>query len=312
MVAPVNAGRPIVEHQPRQQRGRRHGRVVRAGKLRVAQQRVEETPGEIVSLQLTGFLDCPGQGRDALNLDVTRRVGQHFEDVDRQLEDGHVVDLVADPAPCQEQSRRALTERFTHRRDVGPRGRQAVLEGDSVEEHQATDAQGRRLISLLVGACDQIGDAVSDARVLVELAGRLFQRVSDDARRRRHPIHALQLQRKRAHVIGQLGDGSAANRPLRNDGSTRAVQPPSNVRRVSERSLRVLRPPQAVRVQDTEHTDGFRKRPDPVSKLTLQRTRRIVPLAFGDDRVAAGQLHTKVRDALVAPAAPPAPEPDAR
>ena len=247
---------------------------------------MEETSRKIVSLQLTGFFYCLNEGSDTLDLRVTGRVRKQFEDIDSQLKYRHVVDLIADAAPRDEQARSVLTERFSHCSDIGSGRRQAVLEGDSVEEYQATDAQGRCMIFLLVGTCDQIGDAVSDASVLIELISGLFKRVSDDGRRRRHPIHALQFQRQRTHVIGQFRNGPAMNWPFRNDGSAGAVQPPSNVCCFSKRCMGILRTPQAVWVKDAEHTNDFRISSDPVSELTFQRAGRVVPFAFGDDRVA--------------------------
>ena len=40
------------------------------------------------------------EGIDDRSLGVFRSIGKHVEDVGRQLEDRHVVDVVADMTPC--------------------------------------------------------------------------------------------------------------------------------------------------------------------------------------------------------------------
>ena len=45
VVLPVDARGPVVEHQPRKQRGRGYRRVVRAAELGIGQQGVEEPSG---------------------------------------------------------------------------------------------------------------------------------------------------------------------------------------------------------------------------------------------------------------------------
>ena len=73
----------------------------------------------------------PDQGYDDRHPDLVRPVAEHVKDVGRQLEDRHVVDVVADGAPGTTESGKAMPQRFAYGRNVLISGGETVLESES-------------------------------------------------------------------------------------------------------------------------------------------------------------------------------------
>ena len=177
VVAPVHPWGPIVKHQPGQKRSRRHRRVIGAGELGVGQQGVEQPPRQVVSFQPAGVFHRLNQMNEGRTLDFLRPVAKNAQDVGSQLKNRHVVNILANVPPGLAQPRNALSQGFAYGRNVFVGRRQAVLEGEGVEEHQAPDAQGSGPVLFLVGVGDDVGDAAGDSSVLCNLRCRLFQSV---------------------------------------------------------------------------------------------------------------------------------------
>ena len=167
-----------------------------------------------MTLQPAGVLHGLQQGRDNRSLHFVRPIDEHVKDVGGQLEDGHVVDVVADRAPSVAETGGTPSQGFVDSRNIFIRGSETVLECESVEEHQAADAESGGAVFLLVGAGNDVGDSAGDAGVSGDLRRRLFQRVSDDGGGGDHAVHALQLQRKGANLVSKVGHGACPDATL--------------------------------------------------------------------------------------------------
>ena len=133
VVCPVDVGRPFMEHEPGQHRGRGHRGVVGAGELGIGQQGVEEPPREVVTLQAAGVFHRLDQGSYRRGLYFVRPIDQNIENVSGQLEHGHVVDVITDRALGVSKAGNTLSQGFVDGWSVFIRGGETVLEGECIE-----------------------------------------------------------------------------------------------------------------------------------------------------------------------------------
>ena len=190
---------------------------------------------------------------------VDRSVVEHVEDVDRQLEYGNVVDVVANIAPRAAESRQAATSRLADRGNLGTDCGKALLESQGVEQHQATDPQGRGSVLFLVGPGDEIGYAVRDAGMARYLSRRLLEREPNDLGRGGHAVRSLQFERERVQLVGKPLRGPGSEAARRHFHAARAVNPPFEIRGGFEGGKNVVLAPQPHGIQNAYHSQSFRE-----------------------------------------------------
>ena len=154
---------------------------------------------------------------------------EHVEDVDRKLEDGNVVDVLADVPPCITETGEALAPRFGSRLHVFVDLSEPVLEGQGVEEHETADTEGGGAVFLLIGLGNDIGDTARYPRVTCQLRRRLFHSVSDNTRGGIDKVEPFYVQRQDAKMIGEIGNRPGPDGPFRSNLAARAVDPPLKV-----------------------------------------------------------------------------------
>ena len=240
-----------MKHEPRKQRRRRNGGVVRAREFGVGQQRVKQPPRQVVPLDGARLFDRLDQRLDGQLHDVRSR-NEYLENVDRRLEHGHVVYVAADGEPCVPQAGSAPPPRPVDSWNVVAGRGEAVVKGERVEERQAADANGGGAIFLPVGFGDRLRDGAQDAGVTADPASRLLDRVSDHSRRRLHAVHALEFQRQRPQVVREVGDPPAPNLAFGGGYPSRSVQPPLQAGRPLQRRPRVRLLPDAVGIENAD------------------------------------------------------------
>ena len=208
VVAPVNALRPVVEHQPREQRRRRDGGVIGAGEFGVGEQRVEEPARQVVSRQVAGVFHRLEDWLHHRAVPEVRQVGivQDGQHSFGQVKHRHVIDGFADVVPnLQQPGHTAIPPRFGDGGYGVVGGREAQMEGQGVEYDQAADAQGLGAVSFPVGLGDGLPDQAGQPGIGGQFGRRLFNGVLDDGGGGDHAVGAFQFQRQHAQVVGDLG-----------------------------------------------------------------------------------------------------------
>ena len=220
------------------------------------------------------------EGGNDPGLELIWAVVDHVENVGCKLEDGDVVDVFADVAPDAAQTGDALSQRFGHGLDILAGCGQAILKGESVEQHQAADVQGGGAVLLLVGARDDIGDAPGYSRVARDPVRCLLKRVPYRSGGCHHTVHSLKLQRECAQLVGKLGRGSHPDTWTARLCASGAVHPPLKVRSGLEFSPRVVRASEPAGIENADHPEGFRKGLHALVELVLQERGRPLPFAL--------------------------------
>ena len=191
-------------------------------------------------------------------------------------------------------------------RNIFVRGGETVLEGESIEEHQASNTECGGTVLLLVGAGNDVGDAAGYPGMFCDFFRRLFQRVPNRACGSGHSVHALQLQWKGAQLVGKLCDRPAPYRAwLRRRHAARAMQPPLKVRSSFKASIRILFISKAVGVENANHSKSFGKVFQAFLELTIQAISGAVPFAFQNHQVSASQFDADIGGASPAAALRP-------
>ena len=132
-----------------------------------------------------------------------------------------------------------------------------------------------------------------------DLRRRLFEGVSDDRSGGDHPVDTLQLQWKRANLVGKVGHGACPNAPLRVGSATRAMEPPSEVVGGLETAAGILLKSKPAGIENADDSQCFGKVLQAVFELVLQEAGGVLPFAFQEDEVtAASQLDADIGDAL--------------
>ena len=294
MIRPIRPFRPSIEHQPRQQRRRRHRCVVRPRELGIRQQRVEQPPRQIVAFDVARLSHRRNQRIDDLGL-PRPRIAEDVEDVRGEIEDRNVVDPRADHPPNVPQPLgRGMSLRHGghFRMHLG----EAVLEGQRIEQHQAGDPQRRGALLLLVRLRDQRRHSLGGAGVPPDLPRRRLGRPAHRPRRRGHAVDALDRQRQRPQVVRQLVRGAAAHLLGMLDPAAAGMQVPLQVPGLGQRPAHVISRAQRLRVEHSDPADRGRIGRDPSLQLLVERRFRALPLAFEQRELIARQpLDQQVR-----------------
>ena len=194
VVAPVHMGRPVVKDQMGKQGSRRHGGVVGAGELGVAEQQVEKTPGQVMPFQMLGNVHGVNKGIDGGPVIYLRNALENFQNFRSQLKNRHVVDSIANMTPDLMQGGRIAAPHLGDGRNILADSGESFLKSQGVEQYQAGNAEGFRPVGFLVGLGNEVGDAAGLTGVAGNLFRRLFEGVADDPGGGHYDINVLQVQ----------------------------------------------------------------------------------------------------------------------
>ena len=211
-----------------------------------------------------------------------------------QVENGHVIYVVADVLPCPEQAGDAIPPGFGDARHVVVRCGEPEVESQGVEHYQATDAQGFGAISFPVGLRDNVPDAAGGSRVGGEFYRRLLDGMLDDGGGRDHAVGAFQFQRQHAQVVGDVSWRTETRAQFRSRFTPGTVEPPFKVAGVLKSLASIFQVFQPFGVEDADDAQRIGKLPQSSVQLAFQLADGIIPLAFQQHSVAGLQRDANV------------------